>query len=603
MGAESPEEFGEPLAPSPDYGELLGHTIYFQSKDTGRPVQFIPPDFALKDVTKISRWQRISPADQGRQYWWLEYGGRLDTIHDCQEIKWELWRIVYGIWNYIKNSGRFPEAENLTLEWVGPVPGKRESRRFEGDYMLSQADIVARRQHYDTVSYGGWSMDLHPADGLYDEHPACSQWHAKGVFPIPFRTMYSRNVGNLFLAGRIISSSHVAFSATRVMATCGHNAQAVGMAAAICRRENILPVELARPQRVERLRADLARAGQFIPGYRLEDPQDLVQEAEISASSSLLFGELPADGPLQLLGRPWAVLLPVSAGRLPQFTFKLDVDEPTQLQTQLRTGIAPESFTPEVIHATRTFDLAAGTDQMLQIDFDLSFESDRYAFVCLMENTHISVHCSRRLISGIVTVTNSGRADVTAGAVQEPPPDLGVERFEFWRPLARTKEKEQPDGCNLAIVVEPALDVFGPRAVANGIARPTTEANAWVADPSDPAPTLRLAWNRPRRIAKIELAFDTDQNNPLFSVLYEKPENIMSQCVREYRILDMSTASSSPKVLYECHDNHQTRNIVRLDPAVETDCLAIELTAPPSTATGISAPAALFEVRCYESTE
>ena len=102
-------------------------------------------------------------ADYGCRLWWLEYGGRLDTVHDTETIKWELWKVVYGVWNYIKNSGEFPEAENLTLEWVGQIPGKRESRRFEGDYMLIQQDIVEQRRHADAVAFGGWSH--RPAPG------------------------------------------------------------------------------------------------------------------------------------------------------------------------------------------------------------------------------------------------------------------------------------------------------------------------------------------------------------------------------------------------------------------------------------------------------
>ena len=212
MGAEAADEFGEGFAPDAvDYGELMGHTIYFQSKDAGHPVKFVCPEFAIQDITTVPRWKRINATDQGCQYWWLEHGGRLDTIHDTEQIKWELWRVVYGIWNHIKNSGQFPEAATWTLEWIGTVPGKRESRRFEGPYILTQQEVIERRQHEDAVHYGGWSLDLHPADGIYTSRPPCDQWHSKGIYPIPYRTMYSRNVENLFLAGRIISVSHVAF--------------------------------------------------------------------------------------------------------------------------------------------------------------------------------------------------------------------------------------------------------------------------------------------------------------------------------------------------------------------------------------------------------
>ena len=214
IGSESRAEFGEKFAPEQASNELLGHTIYFYSRDTGRPVKFIPPSFALKDITKIPRWRDIKFNDTGCRLWWLEWGGNLDTIHDSEKIKWELWRVAYGVWHHIKNSGQFPDAETLTLEWVGTIPGKRESRRFEGDYIIQQQDLIEQRRHDDAVSFGGWAIDLHPSDGVYSPESPCQQWHSKGVFQIPYRTMYSRNITNLFLAGRIISATHIAFGST-----------------------------------------------------------------------------------------------------------------------------------------------------------------------------------------------------------------------------------------------------------------------------------------------------------------------------------------------------------------------------------------------------
>jgi hypothetical protein len=130
MGAEEPDEFGEGFAPDQSYGQLLGHTIYFYSKDLGRPVNYVAPSFALKDITKIPRFKEIKAHHTGCNFWWIEYGGRRDTIHETEEIKHELWSIVYGIWDYIKNSGQFPEAKNLTLEWVGTIPGKARKSAF-----------------------------------------------------------------------------------------------------------------------------------------------------------------------------------------------------------------------------------------------------------------------------------------------------------------------------------------------------------------------------------------------------------------------------------------------------------------------------------------
>jgi len=587
MGAEPRDEFDEPLAPSEDYGHLLGHTLYFTTRDTGRPVPFVRPSFALADVTKITRWQRITAGAQGRDYWWLEYGGRLDTVHDTARIKWELWRIVYAIWDYLKNSGRFPEMATHTLEWVGSVPGKRESRRFEGDVILTQRDVVERRRFPDAVSYGGWSIDLHPADGVYAHQPPCTQWHAKGVYTIPYRALYSRNIRNLFLAGRITSASHVAFGSTRVMGTCAQAAQAVGMAAALCRRDDLLPAELALPERIEELQRRLVRVGQYIPGYVLDDPDDLVRRATITATGRLRLASLPPDGSRRRLAEPWAVLLPVGPGPMPRVEFRVDADRPTRLVLQLRHAVDPAEYTPEVTRATRPIDLPAGADQAVGVDFNVELDTARYVLVCLGANEDVQIHGSRWRVTGVTTLVHRGRAEVTSGPRQQPPEGLGVDAMEFWRPVPAG------EGGNLAVALDPPLDLFGPEQVTSGVARPTTGPGAWVADPADPRPALLLRWPKAQSIGRIELGFDTDRDNPLFSVQYEHPERIMPSCVRRYRVLD-----AAGRELAVVEENHQTRNVIRLDPPVETDLLRIEPDAP-----GEHCPAAIHEVRCYADAE
>jgi len=196
------------------------------------------------------------------------------------------------VWDYIKNSGNFPEAETMTLEWVGHVPGKRESRRFEGDYLIRQQDVVEQTIFDDVVTHGGWAVDLHPADGIYSEKNGCTQWHSKGVYGIPWRCYYSRNIKNLLLAGRIISATHVAFGSTRVMATCAAGGQAVGTAAALCLEQGCLPADLSNGERLRELQLRLQRAGQFLPGKTLADPADLALQATASASSQWILSEL-----------------------------------------------------------------------------------------------------------------------------------------------------------------------------------------------------------------------------------------------------------------------------------------------------------------------
>lgn len=632
MGAEASSEFGEKFAPRQATNELLGHSIYFYSKNTGRPVRFVPPSFALKDITKIPRYRDFNATENGCRLWWIEWGGDLDTVHETETIKWELWKVAYGVWDYIKNSGKFPEAENLTLEWVGTIPGKRESRRFEGDHILIQQDIVEQRTHPDAVSFGGWAIDLHPSDGVFSEKPGCQQWHAKGVYQIPYRCLYSRNIKNLFLAGRILSASHIAFGSTRVMATCSHSAQAVALAAVLCKQHGLQPHEVGGPPFIHEVQQRLLRSGQYIPGVARAEPTDLAQSALLTASTELRLAQLKPGGETRPLDFAWGMMLPVPSGLMPRVTCLVDVAEATELVADLRISSKPDNYTPDLTLRRLVFQLKPGKAQEIQLDFGATLDQPRYVFVCLMDNPKISVHLSEQRLTGVLAVSQKFNRAVAKSPRQEPPPDSGLASLEFWLPERR------PGGKNLAIKIEPPLEVFGVNNLTNGFARPTRQPNAWVAAFEDEQPFVRLTWPTPQTIASVELMFDTDHDHPMESVLLGHPERVMPFCVpnvvvrnaREVRdnkalqpvvaavkSVDVSApateslrsengnghgaeaggggpAAQVPGLLARLVDNHETRRVLRFEHLVTTDCLEIHLTAPSDCVS-----AALFEVRCY----
>ena len=584
MGAESSEEFGEKFAPTAEYGELLGHSMYFYSKDVGKPVKYVAPSFAIDVTKKVPKFRRFNTQEFGCWLWWLEYGGRLDTVHETEIIKWELWKVIYGVWDYIKNSGNFPEAETLTLEWVGTIPGKRESRRFEGDYMLIQQDIVEQRPHYDNVAFGGWSIDLHPADGVFSEKPGCNQWHSKGIYGIPYRCFYSRNVSNLFIAGRIISASHVAFGSSRVMATSAHGGQAVGMAAKICTEKGWQPADLAKKENIKNLQKELLKNGQHIPNLKLQDEEDLVQKAKISASSTLSLTELPEEEEEVPMKFGTAQMIPVAAGKVPNIKIHPYASGATELEVELRMCSRQDSHSPDVILEKKTISLQKGRN-CVPVDFETIFKESAYAFLIILNNEKVSLKHSSQRITGLVSVFNATNPAVSNYGKQEPTEDIGVDAFEFWVPLRR------PGGKNLAFKVEEGIECFQAENVRNGLQRPTSQPNAWVADFGDTQPTLTLTWPEKQTLKRVELFFDTDYDHPAENVLIPHPENIMPFCVREYALLD-----DNGKVVYEKKDNHQTRNAVVFDSPVTTSNLKIRLVHPSA-----DSPAALFEVRCYES--
>jgi hypothetical protein len=203
-GREAQAEFGEQWAPEEADDVVLGSTIMFAARDVGRPVPFVPPSWAHSFPDEESLPFRPHEAiDSG--YWWLEWGGRLNTITDNETIPRELHAAVFGVWDHIKNHCTVPgvreRAANMALDWIGHIPGKRESRRFEGDHILQEADITAGLANVprDVVAYGGWAIDLHAPDGVYSPDKPCTQPPLPDLYGIPLRSLYSRTVSNLYL--------------------------------------------------------------------------------------------------------------------------------------------------------------------------------------------------------------------------------------------------------------------------------------------------------------------------------------------------------------------------------------------------------------------
>jgi len=582
MGAESKDEFGEKFAPSKEYGELLGHSIYFYSKDTGKKVKYVAPSFAIDVSKEIPRYKSFNTKDIGCRLWWIEYGGRLDTIHETEDIKWQLWKVVYGVWDYIKNSGKFPEAENLTLEWVGHVPGKRESRRFEGDYIIKQQDVIEQTVFEDAVAFGGWSVDLHPADGVFSELKGCNQWHSKGVYGIPYRCYYSRNINNLFLAGRIISASHVAFGSTRVMATCAHGGQAVAIAAALCKKYNASPKNIGE-QHIAELQNELMKTGHHIPGLHLNDTNDLVQKAmSIEATSTLLLAEIPHAGEWQTLAYSTAQMLPVGKHKMPSISFWAKAKDETILSVQLRVSSKAFNHTPDVTIASQEIKINSGINEY-QIQFNHAFTEEQYAFVCFMSNAAIEIGISDKRISGVLSVANAVNIAVSNYGKQEPTDDIGVEAFEFWCPQRR------PNGKNIAMKIEPALQAFSPENLRNGIQRPVQSTNAWVANYDKENVRVKIIWKDVQTVSKVVLHFDADDDHPLESVLLHNPEEKMPTCADSVEV-------------YNCNDemvgkitgNYLAQRTIILDKPVQVTELKINISNSDK-----NAPVSLFEVRCY----
>ncbi len=249
LGRESKEEFGEDTALTQPDKMTMGMSCLIQGRETHREIKYTPPEWSAKLTEKDFKDRAPDKAgenqapdiyDPTENFWYLELGGDRDSIGDTEKIRDELLELATGTWNYVKNSGNF-KSENWELDFLGFLPGKRESRRMCGEYMITQRDISDGRVFEDEIAYGGWPIDDHFPGGFYHKGVPNTDVQTPSPYSIPYRALYSKNVENLFFAGRNISMTHMAMSSIRIMATCMLLGEAVGKAASIAAKNGIAP--------------------------------------------------------------------------------------------------------------------------------------------------------------------------------------------------------------------------------------------------------------------------------------------------------------------------------------------------------------------------
>jgi len=492
IGRESREEFGEELAPEKADMGVMGSSLLFLIRDVGRPVRFIPPSWAVRydrdDITLKTRRHDCLPG-----YWWIEIGWPFDTISDNEEIKHNLLAHLLGVWDHMKNAGNHG-FDNFVLEWVGMLPGKRESRRFMGDYILREQDIKSRKIFEDAVAYGGWYIDLHtPGGSLAREEPP-EPTHTLDperrleerdnrhtyIYQIPYRCLYSRNIKNLLFAGRDISVSHVALGSTRLMGTCSVLGQAAGTSVYLCKKYKSFPKDIFQKGYYRELQQILLREGCFIPGVKNEDKEDLCLKGEIRASSSKPLklkgykGEIKLDIPL-------GQKLPL-CGKVEQLKLKGSIARDTVLKFHLRGSSDIWDFTSEKDIVFREVKVEKGAEDIV-IEINREFEKGIYWFY-FEENEDVILKTTEEKIPG--------------GAL-------------ILRPHKKWRFQEWCIRNNLYFEIRPFIYPFGPENIVSGVSRPERWTNVWIPDTEKDSPLfLEIDLKDRKEFNLIQFLFDAD---------------------------------------------------------------------------------------------
>ncbi|WP_274362104.1 FAD-dependent oxidoreductase [Paenibacillus thermotolerans] len=584
MGTESRAEFGEPHAPEQASDAVMGNSIHFKAKDMGRPVPFKAPEWAVyyddpDFFYKQGRW----PGEIRSGYWWIELSVPWHTIYDNETLRHELTRHVLGIWDWIKN--RDPElsvaAANYALDWIGQVPGKRESRRIMGEYLMTEHDPLQKTVFPDEVAYGGWFVDLHEPGGLlapFSERAAAeghnSAYAAKsyvGPYGIPLRILIAKGMNNLMMAGRNVSVTHAALGTVRVMGTTAAMGQAAGTAAAVAVRAGI-PARDVPAKAIADVQQALLRDGCFLPNVAADDPNDLARSASIRASSEAMLAG--SEGPWQqgadALTQRRGQWIAVGAERIDKLSVALSNETDSEQTVEARLYAVDHIWDyrvePGEPLAAAVLTVKPGLEQWVEwpVGLDVTALQGSYIRLDLLANPQIRWHASENVVPGHVSAY-----------------DLGTGQM-----------RRYGGGETLGFRIEPPQACFGAEQALTGVTRPYRSSNLWRSDPSEPLPQwLELSWGRQVTIGRIECTFPgqllRDYRN--YRALYRDP-----QCPKHLSF-EAFIDGRWTKIGEKDEQYHRRAVIVPEQPVV-TDRLRVSVLS-----TNGDPSAAIYEIRCYSS--
>jgi len=583
MGRESKNEFDETLAPVKADNCTQGSSLLFHTCDVGRPVPFIPPDWIPNYPTDNDLPFRTHE-DVKSGYWWIEVGfPPYNTIVDNDKIHYELIRQLLGVWNHIKNYGNH-KAENLVLDWIGVVPGKRESRRIMGDYILCENDVKKSTLFHDRVAYGGWFIDIHTPGGILanDKPPEATFRGGKEevekrhvcIYSIPFRCLYSKDICNLMMAGRQVSVTHVALGTTRLMGTCATMGQAVGTAAYLCKKYNIFPRELYN-KHITELQQLLLKQDCYIPNVRNEDKKDVARGAAVVTSSSavLRFEEgkkgVVYEPPRQRyvsisnLQNERAQLFPVSADRIDYIELLLESQKSTQAQVEVSLRKANNIWDFSSSEGLKTIKALISPNSLSWVKFSIeqSVESNKLYWISVKSDDEIFWrHCE-----------NSPVGTASASRI--------INRWAF-----------QNGSYSMRIFPE-SLPYKGENIIS-GVTRPEEWTNIWISDPCKGFPQyIELDFSKEITFNNIHLIFDTNlgRSHALTPPLFKAPE-----CIKDYSLF--YELDGKWKQLLQIKDNYYRRREHSFN-KVSSKKLRLEIYS-----TNGDRSARLYEIRVYHVT-
>lgn len=607
MGTEGRGEFNEPHAPLQASGDTMGNSIHFLCRDMGRSVPFTAPDWAVKheDASYFYNEGRL-PKDERGGFWWIEIGVPYHTIYDAEKIRHELTRHALGVWDWMKNKDpRMKErVRNYALDWIGQVPGKRESRRIMGRYLMTEHDVLNQTVFPDEIAFGGWFVDLHTPGGLlartsepsaatgghdneYDTFNDYSAMSYCGPYGVPLRILLAKDCDNLMMAGRNVSVTHAALGTVRVMGTTALMGEAAGIAAALgLQRGHDFDQVVA--QDITEIQQRLLANGCFLLNFRGADEKDVARFAIATATSEIaVAGVSPEtegfheglkawkDQPqydLERLETRRSQLIATAGGRITHIELCLSNDstaaEPLELRLLAAEHIWDYRAEPGEPLATANLSVPPGKNHWVRWELNLTLPATiapcGFLRLDALANKQLHWHAAKKIIPGHTAMYA----------------------------ISPSRMRRFGNGHTLAYRISPPQKSYAPAQVLSGVTRPHRTTNLWVSDPAQPLPqSLELAWDSPQTIDTVQLVFPGHLIREYHAYA---PFFRDQQCPRDYAVEVLMNGNWQRVV--EIKDNYQRLRRDTFPAPVSTNRLRVIVTA-----TNGDPSAAIYEVRCYGS--
>ncbi len=601
MGGEARSEFSERSAPEKRSKLVQGSSLVGIAWNAGRVVSFTPPpgtpafmprlwEGSVHDCLHHEHYCGVFRENKpgALQFLYMtEKGGDRDTIRDDAVIYEDLMKSFWAEWHHIKNGPHANDARQWDILWISPKAGKRESRRLMGDYVLTQTDLEQGRCFEDDIAFGGHDLDEHRV--LPSGHAEIHGHSIPPVYGIPFRSCYSRNVDNLLIGGRLISATHLAHSAIRVMRTGGAIGQAIGLAAALCCKHKCLPREVSQ-KRFQELRDELLHADATLLNVALPAAGDLARIAQVTASSECRWNDVEPGDLVPVLNQLGNVIYDWQA-RLEAVEVWLcnlsDTDEPLRLRV-LRTKREPrwrptDSWckTERARFVPAQFRPLAETTARVPAKFQGWFRITLPQPLALEPKDAASD-------DDLLMIALDANPIVEWAAARKPS-EL-VEWWEFHQEAAEWK----PLRASGAMRVFPEPMLGEAKNVINGFSRrfSTAPTNMWqTLDHSALPQEIVLSWTKPQTVSRVVCHFDNlarlERENP-----WEHGPRALPCLVKSY-VLEAEVAGQWQEIAREDTNFHRWRT--HTFPSVTTKQLRLRILSMHGEGQGVR----VYEISVY----